>query len=183
MRTPTHFKFYPDAYMGGTLGFTLEQHGAYLILLLQQYYQGPFTEATATMLVGENNWRVLSEKFLQMAADNDGYTRYGNARLEQEMNRAKSDKETPPKFKKPDIEAIATCLAELGLATTIALEQAVLFYNHYESKGWLIGRAPMKSWRAACVTWSRNYEKFNHKNNAYGKQRKNVTPIWLRNEE
>ena len=27
------------------------------------------------------------------------------------------------------------------------------FVNHYEAKGWMIGKTKMKSWRAACRTW------------------------------
>lgn len=30
---------------------------------------------------------------------------------------------------------------------------AEVFIAHYESNGWLVGRNPMKNWRAACVTW------------------------------
>jgi len=29
------------------------------------------------------------------------------------------------------------------------------FCDHYESKGWMIGRSPMKSWPAAVRTWKR----------------------------
>jgi hypothetical protein len=27
------------------------------------------------------------------------------------------------------------------------------FFNYYESQGWKVGRNPMKSWKACCVTW------------------------------
>jgi hypothetical protein len=27
------------------------------------------------------------------------------------------------------------------------------FWNFYESKGWVVGRSPMKSWKAAIRTW------------------------------
>lgn len=30
------------------------------------------------------------------------------------------------------------------------------FCDFYESKGWLVGRAPMKDWRAAVRTWKHN---------------------------
>ena len=32
------------------------------------------------------------------------------------------------------------------------------FYAFYESKGWKVGRNPMKSWVAACVTWQKRQE-------------------------
>ena len=33
---------------------------------------------------------------------------------------------------------------------------AEAFWNYYESKGWIVGRTPMKKWRSACVTWQRH---------------------------
>ena len=33
---------------------------------------------------------------------------------------------------------------------------AEVFYDFYESKGWLVGKAPMKDWKAAVRTWERN---------------------------
>lgn len=30
------------------------------------------------------------------------------------------------------------------------------FFNYYESQGWLIGKNPMKNWKAAVVTWKKN---------------------------
>lgn len=29
------------------------------------------------------------------------------------------------------------------------------FFYFYESKGWVVGRSPMKSWRAAVITWEK----------------------------
>lgn len=33
---------------------------------------------------------------------------------------------------------------------------AQYFFDYYESKGWLVGRTPMKNWQAAVRTWERN---------------------------
>jgi hypothetical protein len=35
------------------------------------------------------------------------------------------------------------------------------FFDYYESKGWLVGKSPMKNWTAAMSTWRRNWGKFN----------------------
>lgn len=32
---------------------------------------------------------------------------------------------------------------------------AEYFFNYYESKGWLIGKSPMKSWKAALANWNK----------------------------
>jgi hypothetical protein len=34
--------------------------------------------------------------------------------------------------------------------------QPDVFHSHYESNGWMVGRVPMKSWKAAIVTWEKN---------------------------
>ena len=36
------------------------------------------------------------------------------------------------------------------------------FYDHYEARGWLIGKNPMKDWKAAVRTWKRNKENFSN---------------------
>lgn len=36
------------------------------------------------------------------------------------------------------------------------------FIDHYESNGWLVGKNPMKDWKAALRTWKRNQGKFNN---------------------
>lgn len=32
-------------------------------------------------------------------------------------------------------------------------KEARLFWNHYESNGWKVGRNPMRKWRAAAANW------------------------------
>ena len=59
-------------------------------------------------------------------------------------------KEGSTKFKKPTIEEIRKYCQESRL--DVDAEQFFLFY---ESKGWVIGKSPMKSWKAAVCTWSR----------------------------
>lgn len=54
------------------------------------------------------------------------------------------------RFQKPSIEEIRQYCLEKEL--DVDAEQFFLFY---ESKGWVIGKSPMKSWRAAVCTWSR----------------------------
>lgn len=53
-------------------------------------------------------------------------------------------------FQKPTIEEIRKYCQESRL--DVDAEQFFLFY---ESKGWVIGKSPMKSWKAAVCTWAR----------------------------
>lgn len=59
---------------------------------------------------------------------------------------------TISRFKKPTIEEIAAYLQEKKI-TGFTAEK---FHAYYESKGWLIGKTPMKNWKAAIVTWKAN---------------------------
>ena len=52
------------------------------------------------------------------------------------------------KFQKPSIEEIRSYCQERG--NQVDPEK---FFNFYESKGWLIGKSPMKDWKAAVRTW------------------------------
>ena len=45
------FLFYPNDYMGGTLGMTLEEKGAYMELLILQFNKGHFTIDQAKKLL------------------------------------------------------------------------------------------------------------------------------------
>lgn len=55
------------------------------------------------------------------------------------------------RFKKPTIEEISRYVQEKGYSV-----DAEKFWNYYESKGWVVGKSPMKSWTAAIATWAKN---------------------------
>lgn len=38
--------------------------------------------------------------------------------------------------------------------------QASAFFDYQTSKGWRVGKSPMKDWKAAMRTWRRNAEQF-----------------------
>lgn len=54
-------------------------------------------------------------------------------------------------FIKPTIEEIAAYCRENGYQV-----DAERFFNYYESKGWVVGKSPMKDWKAAVRTWASN---------------------------
>ena len=54
------------------------------------------------------------------------------------------------RFQKPTIEEIRQFCLEKGY--NVDAEQ---FFNFYEAKGWLVGKSPMKNWRAAVSTWNK----------------------------
>jgi hypothetical protein len=54
-------------------------------------------------------------------------------------------------FSKPTATEVAAYAREVAFVL-----DGQKFVDFYESKGWLIGRSPMKDWRAAVRTWKRN---------------------------
>ncbi|UKK52637.1 helix-turn-helix domain-containing protein [Prevotella sp. E2-28] len=52
------------------------------------------------------------------------------------------------RFTKPSVEDIDAYCKEKGYNI-----DAEHFWNYYESKGWVVGKSPMKSWKAAIATW------------------------------
>lgn len=57
------------------------------------------------------------------------------------------------RFKKPTVEEVETYCKERN--NTINAEQ---FVNYYEARGWKIGNASMKDWKAAVRTWEQRRE-------------------------
>jgi uncharacterized protein YdaU (DUF1376 family) len=82
------FLFYPNDYLGGTLGFSLQMHGAYILLMFLQFSKGEFTEKEAVAVVGEI-WHEISCKF---EISESG--KYYNQRLREELLNRRSYSES-----------------------------------------------------------------------------------------
>ena len=55
------------------------------------------------------------------------------------------------KFEKPTVEEVSAYCKERNNGI-----DAEAFIAFYESKGWLIGKTPMKSWKSAIITWEKS---------------------------
>jgi uncharacterized protein YdaU (DUF1376 family) len=75
------FLFYPNDWLGGTLGMTFEEKGAYMDLLMMQFNRGHMTGHMVGHVVGQL-WDKLKLKFVQ---DEQGL--YYNKRMEEELNK------------------------------------------------------------------------------------------------
>lgn len=78
------FLFYPNDYLGGTMGMSYEQKGAYMDLLIMQWSIGRFTEQHAQNQMGsqfEKLWPQIKHKF-----ETDGNL-FWKQRLEDEINK------------------------------------------------------------------------------------------------
>ena len=66
-----------------------------------------------------------------------------------------------PSFVPPTVEDVHNfCIAK-----QIYDVDAVMWWNYYNSKGWMVGRNKMKSWQSAVYTWHRR----SNNNNQYGR--------------
>ena len=59
----------------------------------------------------------------------------------------------PTKFVKPDLDQC------LEFFQSLDSDQGEQFYDFYASKGWIVGKVPMKDWKAAGRRWIRENEK------------------------
>ena len=82
------FLFYPSDWIGGTMGMTFEEKGAYMELLMLQFHRGHMTTHMIGQVLGQKSgqlWDTLKYKF---EIDEDG--RYFNKRLEEEQEKRKA---------------------------------------------------------------------------------------------
>lgn len=78
------FLFYPNDWLGGTIGMSFEIQGAYLTLLILQFNKGEFNEIQANNTIGPVRWAELKEKF-----ETNG-TVFWNTRLKDEHDKRKN---------------------------------------------------------------------------------------------
>ncbi len=78
------FLFYPNDWLGGTMGMTFEEKGAYMDLLMMQFNRGHMTKDMIGQTVGQL-WDTIEDKF---SVDPNGL--YFNERLEDEQNKRKN---------------------------------------------------------------------------------------------
>ena len=105
----------------------------------------------------------VSVLFLEYLNDYKKFTNGKETLLERSKNFTETGKKTLPNnntnnkntFIRPKAEEINEYSKEIGF--TLDGSQ---FIDHYEARGWLIGKNPMKDWKAAVRTWKRNSNQF-----------------------
>lgn len=80
-KTPPAFLFYPDNFMGGTMGWDYDQVGRYITLLILQWNGGPINPKIFRKISGKNAFSNLESKFKKTELG------YVNERLELERER------------------------------------------------------------------------------------------------
>lgn len=65
--------------------------------------------------------------------------------------KTETKKTVAKKFEKPTVEQVREFCIKHGYQV-----DADQFVSFYESKGWLVGKSPMKDWEAAVRTWTKS---------------------------
>ncbi len=81
---------------------------------------------------------------------------------------ASPDERTAPpnldiSFSPPSAEQVANFCSQQGLQI-----DAEYFVNYYAARGWYLGNAPMKDWKAAVKAWAKTQRRGNHGENSSG---------------
>lgn len=87
------------------------------------------------------NSEDTSKKLLSRDKDKDK----GEEKKDKEKSATAS---SPSRFHKPTVDEVRAYIQESGYHVN-----PNDFVNFYESKGWLVGKSPMKDWKAAVRTW------------------------------
>lgn len=131
--------------------------------------------------MNHTNWYTITDKTLSIynlpnwegRFDQMGKSLYYNTDIVHTYNKEKNNiniisKESgqgellppPPtpqnkKFVKPSVEDIESYCKSKNFVATVPID----FWEFYESKGWKVGNAPMKSWQMALNRWERQNQK------------------------
>lgn len=96
---------------------------------------------------GNENVTLEKELELELEKELEIETEEANA-----STRAREDEKKPAKrFQKPTLDELIAYKQKANLA----LVDCEVFFDFYESKGWVIGKNPMKDWQAAMRNWDR----------------------------
>jgi len=82
------FLFYPGDWLGGTLGMTFEEKGAYIDLLMLQFNRGHMTSHMVGQVIGQLSGQTQAEILAKFKKDADGL--YFNERLDVEIEKRKN---------------------------------------------------------------------------------------------
>ena len=104
---------------------------------------------------GKLGWQATAKRMAsecqanakQMPTDNDNDNVNDNEVISNDITKGAK---TRKRFIKPTVEEVREYCQERG--NTVDPET---FVNFYESKGWVVGKSPMKDWKAAVRNWER----------------------------
>jgi hypothetical protein len=82
----------------------------------------------------------------------------GQDKTGQDKTRPKAESRVP-RMTPPTLEEVKVAAKEVGMSP----EKAAIFHDHYQSNGWMVGKAHMKDWEATLRNWQRRDSGNGHK--------------------
>ena len=98
-----------------------------------------------------NSREALQNVTVTVTNNNESKSKSKNKSIE---IKEKDKKKDGARFAPPSVDEVQEYIREKGYSV-----DAEEFYAHYESNGWIVGKTPMKNWKAAVVTWQKRHEK------------------------
>lgn len=158
------FLFYPNDWLGGTMGMSFDSQGAYLTLLILQFNKGEFTEKMALNTVGER-WEELKVKFetngdlfwnTRLKEEYDKRKNFSNSRRKNATSAKHMHKHMENENENRNIIEIKD-LNLIDLYGEKLIEDFLRYWNEPDKKGkcrWEL----QKTWdiKGRLITWSRN---------------------------
>ena len=108
-------------------------------------YPGPSENDLAAIRGNLQQSAAICGELQQVAADC-----HPESESESESNPNPKERSTRARFTPPTVEEVAEYCRERGNGV-----DAERFVSFYAAKGWMIGKSPMKDWKAAVRTWER----------------------------
>ncbi len=100
-----------------------------------------------------NHLQTSASNCKQMKTDDSKCPRNPNPIRIQSESESEAENAHPrekrKRFTPPTAEEVTAYCQEKGLKV-----EATTFVDYYASKGWLVGKSPMRDWKAACRTWA-----------------------------
>lgn len=132
-----------------------------------RYTPTAFQEELAKLQIKDNGSYTLGNQTATTWQPNGNQmaTQYSidKNRLDKSNNILSDKSDTKPikrkHFVKPTVEEIEKYCWEKGYD----MVNAGYFFDYYESKGWLVGKTPMKDWKAAVRNWAKNEKEWKPK--------------------
>lgn len=113
---------------------------------------GKTRKAMESLISSENNSDeiISDEKFSEQGDEIFSDNNKDNNKKKEEYTKVYSKKESAKRFVKPSVEEIRAYCQERNNGI-----DASKIFDFYESKGWVVGKSPMKDWKAAVRNWER----------------------------
>ena len=100
---------------------------------------------------------IKNEDIIKVSINHENILVFLNINTSKNIVKKKKRKTTLKKetrFQKPNLKDLKKYFLTLG-----NIDESLIMYDYYESKGWKVGKAPMKCWKSATRNWIRRLNK------------------------